>query len=192
MRGRLIVLAIVGLIVVVGIIGVLSVPGLRWRAQVYAMKATGKLSDLTWSEVARWSMPGSPVYLGDLPNSRSPYAAIENSMTSEKDVKEGEQLFRARCAPCHGFEGEGIVGPSLHQLRRSGSDWALFRIITKGIPGTAMLGHELPDRDVWQLAGYVRTLSRQAAPDSMAAANARAFPRVPVERILEANHKPTN
>ena len=198
MKPRFIVLAAVLVVILIGLAAVFAIPGLRWRAEVFVMKSTGELDDLSWSEVVRWSKPGSPVYLGELPKSRSPYAAIENPRQSASDLEAGSQLFRARCSPCHGFEGEGISAPSLQQLRRGGSDWALFRIITQGIPSTAMLPHDIPETDVWQVASYVRSISKKQSlgeADSLGTNSelaGRDFPSVPYERIRDSADEPHN
>ena len=75
-------------------------------------------------------------------------------------------MFRARCASCHGFEGLGSeTGPALARngMLRSRADWSLYRTISRGIPGTAMRGHDLAPRAIWQLVTYVRSLVIESA-----------------------------
>jgi alcohol dehydrogenase (cytochrome c) len=43
---------------------------------------------------------------------------------------------------------------------RGASDWALYRSVRRGIPGTAMRPHAWPANDIWQVVAYVRSLDR--------------------------------
>jgi cytochrome c oxidase cbb3-type subunit 3 len=80
----------------------------------------------------------------------------------------GQRLFEAQCARCHGLKGTGGTGPGLDRarLRRAADDQALFALIKEGIPGTEMPGTwQMDDREIRQVAGYVRSLGRaEAAP----------------------------
>lgn len=81
------------------------------------------------------------------------------------DLARGNKLFVAHCALCHGIGGTGDRGPSLAhaELRRAANNQALFKVIQEGIEGTEMPGAwQLTDREVWQVAGYVRSLGRTA------------------------------
>jgi len=79
------------------------------------------------------------------------------------DLARGQKLFVAHCALCHGIGATGGRGPSLNQpeLRRAANNQALFQIIQNGIQGTEMPeAWQLTDREIWQVAGYVRSLGR--------------------------------
>ena len=87
------------------------------------------------------------------------------SILTANDLARGQKLFVAHCALCHGIGGTGGRGPSLNQLelRRATSNQALFRIIQNGIEGAEMPGAwQMTDREIWQVAGYVRSLGRAA------------------------------
>jgi putative heme-binding domain-containing protein len=87
-----------------------------------------------------------------------------NPYNSDSDVGQGRRLFEARCAGCHGKGGTGARGSNLAQpaLVHTSDDASLFRVIRRGIPGTEMPSSALPtDREIWQLAAYVRSLGRQ-------------------------------
>jgi len=89
-----------------------------------------------------------------------------NPHTSPGDLKRGEQLFRGQCAGCHGPKGEGGKGAFLAQprLRRAPDDQSLFLVIRDGVKGTEMPpAPTLTSREIWQLAGYVRSLGRLPA-----------------------------
>ena len=91
----------------------------------------------------------------DHSNRTNPYA-------SPQDLMSGMRLFRAACAACHGLEGAGgSNGPSLTTgtFKRGGTDEALHRTITNGIPGTPMSAFPLGEREVWQLVAHIKDLN---------------------------------
>jgi putative heme-binding domain-containing protein len=105
---------------------------------------------------------------------REPSIPETNPYTADTDVQQGRRLFDGRCAGCHGKGGTGARGSNLAQpaLVHASDDAALFRVIRRGIPGTEMPSSALvTDREVWQLAAYVRSLGRQ--PTDTIAGNAR-------------------
>ena len=147
---------------------VLSIPDLRWRAEVAGLKLRGRLSDLSWSELAQMLRPGSPYYLKPILKNANPYSAIRNPYTSDAAVEAGARIFRSQCASCHGSNHENAAGPNLalNEFQHGSSDWALFRVITRGVPGTAMQGKKMDAKDVWHVIAYIHTLSAQAPSSS--------------------------
>ena len=86
-----------------------------------------------------------------------------NPFSTPDDEKKGADSFRSQCAACHGLHGEGgSNGPSLTTgtFSHGGTDEGLFRTITKGVPGTAMVAFPLSGRDVWQLIAFIRSVNR--------------------------------
>jgi len=86
----------------------------------------------------------------------------------------GERLFHLHCAECHGPDGQGGQGPDLTrgQYRRGSSDDAIYKTISRGVPGTPMPATSLAERQLRQLVAYVHTLSgevRTTAPGHPAA-----------------------
>ena len=85
--------------------------------------------------------------------------------SGKKDIAAGEILFQNHCALCHGRDGGGGRGPVLAQqkLRRAADDTSLIKVIQEGIHGTEMPGAwQLDERELRQVAAYVRSLSRVA------------------------------
>ena len=83
-------------------------------------------------------------------------------------IREGASLFRANCSPCHGLNaGGGGRGPNLRSglWIHGGSDEAIFRTISQGVPGTEMPANSFEDSETWALVAYLRSVSR-AAQDS--------------------------
>jgi cytochrome c oxidase cbb3-type subunit III len=82
---------------------------------------------------------------------------------SPADLARGKKLYEGHCSLCHGQTGTGSKGPSLAQptLRRAPDDARLAEVIKKGIENSEMPGAwQLTDREIWQVAGYVRSLGR--------------------------------
>ncbi|MGH8863693.1 MAG: c-type cytochrome, partial [Burkholderiales bacterium] len=128
------------------------------------------------------------------------FGLIRNPSISVADIGNGRELFQSRCATCHGPDGVGDRGPNLTtgHFRHGGTDWALFRTISKGVPGTAMPAFALPDAEIWQLIAFVQSLSgtlpnRTAgrASQLLDCEGCRAA-QVPYERLLQADRQPAN
>jgi cytochrome c oxidase cbb3-type subunit 3 len=82
------------------------------------------------------------------------------------DAANGKRLFEAQCAPCHGIDGRGGKGANLAipRLRHAVDNQELIAVIREGIEGTGMLrAWQLDDRELLQVAAYVRSLARVAA-----------------------------
>ena len=81
------------------------------------------------------------------------------------DIAQGKKIFVGQCALCHGIGGTGGRGPALNRpdIPRAADNQALFSIIKNGIPETEMPeAWQRTDREIWQVAGYVRSLGRTA------------------------------
>ena len=88
------------------------------------------------------------------------------------DIERGRAYYAQVCVPCHGVRGDGAgewshrVRPNPADLTRprvaARSDAELFRIISDGIPGTAMRGwrRQLSDAQRRQIVAYVRQLGQ--------------------------------
>lgn len=80
------------------------------------------------------------------------------------DVAAGARIFRSHCAPCHGPNGKGGLGPNLtsnvffHGARNAD----IYRNITEGIPGTAMPGTFFDGTQAWQIVAYIRSIGQTA------------------------------
>jgi putative heme-binding domain-containing protein len=89
-------------------------------------------------------------------------AVDKNPFTAPADVDLGKKMYDGRCAGCHGPSGDGGKGTNLAtpSLPRAESDLSLYRIIRYGLPETEMPAHNMTQREIWQIAAYVRTLGR--------------------------------
>lgn len=86
-----------------------------------------------------------------------------------KAIEQGRNVFRGRCAVCHGIDAKGYRGTDLTtgDWHHGGSDAQLFRTITRGIPGTEMPGNtNMLEDEVWRVIAYLRSLAVPAgAPE---------------------------
>ena len=88
-------------------------------------------------------------------------------------IQAGHDLFVQKCEVCHAYEGGGKteIGagafprpPALKTAVLSISDGEMFYHIRNGIRNTAMPAWSFPDRQVWELVAYIRTLPIVAGP----------------------------
>lgn len=101
------------------------------------------------------------IFVGAVAIARSHQDPI-STLTAD-DLTQGKRLYIGHCALCHGIEGVGGRGPALNQpaLRRVKDNWALYGVIKNGVDGTEMPGAwQMTEREVWRVAGYVRSLGR--------------------------------
>jgi DMSO reductase family type II enzyme heme b subunit len=100
-------------------------------------------------------------------------------VAAPEDVEAGKALYQERCSQCHGEAGDGDgvmadrLDPRPRDFRRGvykirtttqgelPTDMDLFRIVSKGMPGTSMPAwrDHLSDDQIWQLVVYIKTFS---------------------------------
>ncbi len=110
---------------------------------------------------------------------------------NDRKVREGEGLYAAHCAACHGALGGGdgllagslsVRPPALRDLAVQGrfSDEELGRLIAQGRPGTPMPGYErVLDRDALEkLVAFVRVLPAAERQKSQPSPGAATFSMV--------------
>ncbi len=106
-----------------------------------------------------------------------------NPFASPEDVETGQTLFGRHCASCHGITAAGgETGPDLTtgQFRNASTDAGLFKVVSDGVPDTAMVGiyRSRTDRSVWQLVAYLRSLSGRVRENIALPGNASAGGRL--------------
>jgi cytochrome c oxidase cbb3-type subunit 3 len=107
---------------------------------------------------------------------------------------EGKRLYSAfNCAPCHGVNGGGAIGPPLIDDKWIYGAQAdqIYATISQGRPdGMPSFGGHIPTQQIWQLVAYVQSMSGQvpitAAPsrnDDLTAGQpeSRRAPQAPVQ-----------
>ena len=79
-------------------------------------------------------------------------------------IKEGEKIFDAKCADCHGGDAMGQSGPDLTDEAwiYGGSDAEVFETVTNGRKGgMPSWRSELSKDDIWKVIAYVRSLQKK-------------------------------
>src|SRR6266511_2238571 len=73
------------------------------------------------------------------------------------DIQNGALLFGANCAQCHGVNGDTVPGVTLKTgtFRHAATDEDLARLLTTGIPGTAMPATRLSPPEADALVAYL-------------------------------------
>jgi putative heme-binding domain-containing protein len=87
---------------------------------------------------------------------------LSNPFNTNEDRLAGSVTFRSQCASCHGSDAKGTsAAPDLSrgQFKHAVSEEAMFRVITKGIPGTTMPGFALDGRNAWQVVSFIYGLN---------------------------------
>jgi alcohol dehydrogenase (cytochrome c) len=82
-----------------------------------------------------------------------------------QEVLPGRKTFEARCANCHGGDGNGgEMGPPI-QLKLSTLDRAqLTKLVREGIPTKGMPPQPMGDSELEDLIKFLRTIEREADP----------------------------
>ena len=130
-------------------------------------------------------------------------AAEASGPSREEQLSSGKSLFASQCAFCHGDKGYGD-GPAAKYLyprphnfsigkfrlvsavNRVPTDQDLLRVITHGMPGSAMLpfGH-LSETERMALVAYVRELTRQGVEERHKQRSAQIGEEVDATQLTE-------
>lgn len=91
----------------------------------------------------------------------SPPARRNPMAGNKKAIEQGKHLYRGRCAICHGLDARGYRANDLTSSPRTltSTDAQLYRLISRGIPGTEMPAANMHDDEIWMVIAYVRTLA---------------------------------
>jgi alcohol dehydrogenase (cytochrome c) len=154
-----------------------------WRAFVFAHKAKGDLPDLSWSELWFMTHVRGGFGLEGFVDGASLEGTVRNAYLTGNDEQKGEQIFRKRCAVCHGKDGAGGQAPRLNRsgLRHGDSDLAIYRVVRDGIPQTAMTAMPMSHQDRWQVVSYLRVMQLATS-----IRHSEELPRVDIQVSREA------
>jgi cytochrome c oxidase cbb3-type subunit 3 len=90
---------------------------------------------------------------------------MKNPFAGKADaIKEGEAVFDAKCAECHGGDAMGQSGPDLTDDKwvYGGTDTEVFETVTNGRKGgMPSWKRDLSTDDIWKVIAYIRSLSKK-------------------------------
>jgi alcohol dehydrogenase (cytochrome c) len=133
--------------------------GLRCRAGLFLRKALGDVPEFSWSDLWWLVQPGRGFYCNE--GSSLAASLTFSGIATGGDREAGAQIFRQRCARCHGSNASGgPVGPALtrSEYDHGDSDLAIYEVLRNGIAGTAMPKAGLPIHQALQVIAYLRVL----------------------------------
>jgi len=95
--------------------------------------------------------------------------------TRMAEIEQGALLYHSLCTTCHGEDGASVQGIDFGRGRykRVSSDDDFIRLVTEGIPGTAMPPFPMRRRETENLLRYIRSLSETVTHTSAAGDAAR-------------------
>jgi len=117
---------------------------------------------------------------------------------SQADLERGRERYTAYCTPCHGQTGDGqgmVVQRGLrqaatyHQDRlRDAAPGYFYDVISNGFGAMQGYAEQVPPRDRWLIAAYVRALqlSQNATVDDVPAAERGRLDAAPAAAALAA------
>lgn len=85
-------------------------------------------------------------------------------------LERGAVRFSRTCAPCHGAQAQGLIGPNLTDDRwlHGGTVEQIFQVVAKGWPAKGMppWGRALKPEELASLVSYVRSLQGSNPPNA--------------------------
>jgi alcohol dehydrogenase (cytochrome c) len=158
------------------------------RERLYLQKLEGRVTELSWIELLQMTTHRGSGF--SCPNGSSIQAGLQYStIASDEDRKAGAQIFREKCAQCHGTDGSGgPIGPSLTRsdYDHGDSDLAIYETLRDGIPGTAMPSTGLPLHELLQVTAHVKMLQAHPAENKGSPATAGPAVHVSSDRLQAA------
>ena len=101
---------------------------------------------------------------GGSPSHNFDSASLSPALVGDPEaIRSGQEIFSHLCAPCHGAEGQGKVGPSLRddQWLHGNTFQAVARVIAEGVQEKSMIAWKdtLSPTQISQVTAYVLSLS---------------------------------
>ena len=101
---------------------------------------------------------------GGSPSHKFDPASLNPGLVGDAEaIRSGQEIFSHLCAPCHGAEGQGKVGPSLRddQWLYGNTFQAVARVIAQGVQEKSMIAWKdtLSHTQISQVTAYVLSLS---------------------------------
>lgn len=82
-------------------------------------------------------------------------------LTDEVALAEGKTIYEANCAPCHGLQGEGGIGPTFadNYWLHGGDIASVFKIVKYGVAEKGMIAwqDQMRPQQIQQVSSYLKT-----------------------------------
>lgn len=135
-----------------------------WRFQI-VHSAPGQLEELAIAEKA--ATEEKAAYLKNAANNIDEKTV--KLLTDPADLAVAEKLFSANCAPCHGPQGQGVVGPNLTDSYwlHGGKVNDIFSTIKYGVADKGMKSwkDDFSPKQLAQLASYIKSIQGSNPPN---------------------------
>ncbi|MBV8254722.1 MAG: c-type cytochrome [Chitinophaga sp.] len=93
-------------------------------------------------------------------------------LTAPDEIAGGQKLFISNCAPCHGPQGQGVVGPNLTDdyWLHGGKIGDVFKTIKYGVPDKGMKAwqEDFSPRQIALLASFIKSIHNSNPPNPKA------------------------
>lgn len=76
----------------------------------------------------------------------------------DPELRAGADVYRARCASCHGADGGGAIGPSLSEIETRLDDDAQRDVVVTGLNTMPSFGNTLSQSDIDAVVRYTREI----------------------------------
>ena len=96
-------------------------------------------------------------------------ASLLKLASDTASVNEGKTLFGQRCAPCHGAQAQGIIGPNLtdeYWIHGGGKPMDIYAVINEGVAAKGMpaWGKQLQPAELRKVAAFITTIRNSNVP----------------------------
>lgn len=138
-----------------------------WRFQV-AHSAPSQLEELAIANAA--AEEEKAAYLKTAANNVDENTVKQ--LTDPAEIAAGQKIFSTTCAPCHGPQGQGVVGPNLtdNYWLHGGKINQVFTTIKYGVPEKGMKSwkDDFSPKQLAELASYVKSIGGSNPPNPKA------------------------
>jgi cytochrome c oxidase cbb3-type subunit 3 len=135
-----------------------------WRFQI-AHSAPSQIEELAIAEKA--ALEEKAEYLKNAANNIDEKSV--KLLTDPADLAAAQKLFAANCAPCHGPQGQGVVGPNLTDdyWLHGGKVNEVFSTIKYGVADKGMKSwkDDFSPKQLAQLASYIKSIHGSNPPN---------------------------
>ena len=96
-----------------------------------------------------------------------------SALTDAAALASGKQIFATNCVPCHGANGEGIIGPNMtdnYWINGKGDIASVVEVITNGRIAKGMIpwNKTLSPQQILEVGSYILTLQGTNPPNAKA------------------------